>query len=64
MSVTKIKCEYTPYVKNGGRFAPLTMLVDKNAELDSIVNEFNNVVTDIAKELLGKECQKKKALGY
>ena len=43
----------------GGRFAPLTMLVYEDAELDSIVSEFNKVVTDTATELLGKRRQKK-----
>ena len=42
----------------GGRFAPLTMLVDGDAELDSIVTEFNKAVT--ATELLGKQHEKEK----
>ena len=35
------------------------MLVDADAELDSIVTEFNKVVTDTASKLLGKERWKK-----
>ena len=34
----------------GCRFAPLAMLVDENTELDSIVTEFNKVVTDTSTE--------------
>ena len=30
----------------GGRFAPLTMLVDENAELESIFTEFNKMVSN------------------
>ena len=39
---------------NGGIIAPLTMLVDEYAELDSIVTEFNKVVTETAAELLDR----------
>ena len=45
----------------GGRFAPLTMLVDENAKLDSMVTEFNKVITDTATEFLGKQHQKRKS---
>ena len=38
----------------GGRFAPLAMLVDEDADLDSIVTHFNKAVTNTAAELLGK----------
>ena len=38
----------------GGRFAPLAMLVDEDADLDSMVTHFNKAVTDTAAELLGK----------
>ena len=34
-----------PQAAIGGRFAPLTMLVDEDAELDSIVTEFNKLVS-------------------
>ena len=47
-----------------GRFEPFTMLVDEDAELDSIVSEFNKVATDTATELLDKQGRNKKALGY
>ena len=36
----------------GGRFAPLAMLVDEDADLDSMVTHFNKAVTDTADELL------------
>ena len=42
----------------GGRFAPLTILVDEDAELDSMVTEFNKVITDTATEFLGKQHQR------
>ena len=44
----------------GGRFAPLAMLVDEDADLDSMVTHFNKAVTDTAAELLGKPRQKRK----
>ena len=44
----------------GGRFAPLTMLVDEDADLDSMVTHFNKAVTETASELLGKQRWKRK----
>ena len=44
----------------GGRFAPLATLVDKDADLDSMVTHFNKAVTDTAAELLGKQRRKRK----
>ena len=44
----------------GGRFAPLATLVDKDAELDSMVTHFNKAITDTAAELLGKQRRKRK----
>ena len=44
----------------GGRFASLAMLVDEDADLDSIFIHFNKAVTDTAAELLGKQCRKRK----
>ena len=41
----------------GGRFAPLAMLVDEDADLDSMVNK---TVTDTAAEFLGKQRRKMK----
>ena len=38
----------------GGRFAPLAVLVDEDADLDSMVTHFNMAVTDTAAELLVK----------
>ena len=43
-----------------GRFAPLAMLIDEDAVLDSMVTHFNKAVTDTAAELLGKQCRKRK----
>ena len=44
----------------GGRFAPLATLVDKDADLNSMVIHFNKAVTETAAELLGKQCWKRK----
>ena len=44
----------------GGRFAPLAMLVNEDADLDSMVTHFNKAVTDTAAELLGKQRRKRK----
>ena len=44
----------------GGRFAPLAMLVDEDADLHSMVTHFNKAVTDTEAELLGKQHRKKK----
>ena len=44
----------------GGRFAPLATLVDKDADLDSMVTHFIKAVTDTAAEPLGKQRQKRK----
>ena len=44
----------------GGRFAPLAMLVDEDAELDSMVTHFSKTETDTAAELLGKQRRKRK----
>ena len=38
----------------GGRYGPLTMLVDEYAILDFMITHFNKAVTDTAAELLGK----------
>ena len=43
-----------------GRFASLATLVDKDADLDSMVTHFNKSVTDTAAELLGKQRLKRK----
>ena len=44
----------------GGRFAPLATLVDEDADLGSMVTNFNKAVTDTAAELLGKQRRKRK----
>ena len=44
----------------GGRFAPLAMLVDEDADLDSMVTHFSKAVTDTVAELLGKQRRKRK----
>ena len=44
----------------GGRFAPRAMLVDEDADLDSMVTHFNKAVTDTAAELLDKQRRKRK----
>ena len=44
----------------GGRCAPLAMLVDEDADLDSMVIHFSKAVTDTAAELLGKQRRKRK----
>ena len=40
----------------GGRFAPLAMLVDEDADLDSMVTHFHKAVA----ELLGKQRRERK----
>ena len=44
----------------GGAFAPLTIMSNEDADLDSMITTFNTVVTETASEILGKHCQKKK----
>ena len=44
----------------GDRFTPLATLVDKDADLDSMVTHFNKAVTDTAAELLSKQRRKRK----
>ena len=44
----------------GGRFAPLAMLVDEDADLDSMDTHSNKAVTDTTAELLGKQRRKRK----
>ena len=45
----------------GGRFAPLAILVDEDADLYSMVTHFNKAVTDTSAELLGKQRRKRKS---
>ena len=44
----------------GGKFAPLTIMSDKDTDIDSMITTFNTAVTEIASEILGKHRQKKK----
>ena len=44
----------------GGRFAALATLVDEDADVDSMVTQFNKAVTETAAELLGKQRRKRK----
>ena len=44
----------------GGRFAPLTVLSNKNTHIDSMITTFNTAVTETAREILGNHRQKKK----
>ena len=41
----------------GGRFAPLATLVDEDADLDSMVTDFNKAVTDTAEKIIAEECK-------
>ena len=44
----------------GGRFAPLTIMSNENADIDSMIITFNTAMTKTAGEILGKHRQKKK----
>ena len=44
----------------GGKFAPLTIMNNKNTDLDAMITIFNTAVTETASEILGKHRQKKK----
>ena len=44
----------------GGNFAPLTIIDNNDAGMDSMINTFNTAVTETAREILGKYRQKKK----
>ena len=44
----------------GGRFAPLTIMSNKDTDIDSMTTTFNTTVTETAREILGKHRQKKK----
>ena len=44
----------------GGKFAPLTIMNNKDTDMDSIITTFNTAVTETASEILGKHRQKKK----
>ena len=44
----------------GGRFAPLTIMSNEDADTDSMITTFDTAVTETASEILGKHRQKKK----
>ena len=43
----------------GGKFAPTTIIDNKDTDLDSMITTFNTAVTETAGEILGKHRQKK-----
>ena len=43
----------------GGRFAPLTIMSNKDTDIDSMITIFNTAVTETASEILSKHRQKK-----
>ena len=44
----------------GGKFAPLTIMNNEDADVDSLITTFNTAVTEKASEIFGKHRQKKK----
>ena len=48
----------------GGKFAPLTIMNNEDADMDSMITTLNTAVTETASEILGKHRQKKKNLGH
>ena len=46
----------------GAKFAPLTILNNEDADMDSMITTFNTAVTETASDILGKHHQKKKNL--
>ena len=38
----------------GGRLAPLTIMSNENADIDSVITTFNTAVTEPASDFLGK----------
>ena len=42
----------------GGKFTPLTIIINEDTDLDSIITTFNTAVTETASEILGKHRQK------
>ena len=43
----------------GGKFAPLTIMNNEDADVDSLITTFNTAVTEKASEILDKHRQKK-----
>ena len=48
----------------GGRFAPLTIMSNEDADINLMITTFNTAVTETASELLGEHRQKKKNLDH
>ena len=44
----------------GGKLAPLTIMNNEDADMESTITTFNTAVTETASEILGKQRQKKK----
>ena len=44
----------------GGKFAPFTIMSNKDTDTDSMITTFNTAVTETASEILGKHRPKKK----
>ena len=44
----------------GGKFAPLTIMSNKDTDIDLMITTFYTAVTETASEILGKHRQKKK----
>ena len=44
----------------GRRFAPLTIMSNKDTDMGSLITTFNTAVTETASEILGKHRQRKK----
>ena len=42
----------------GGKFAPLTIISNKDTDIDSVITTFNTAVTETASEILCKHRQK------
>ena len=42
----------------GGKFAPLTIMNNEDADMNSMIITFNTAVTETASEILGKHRQK------
>ena len=45
----------------GGKSAPLTIMSNEDADIESMITTFNTAVTETASEILGKHRQKKKS---
>ena len=50
----------TIQVTIGGKLAPLTIINNEDADMESVVTTFNTAMTETASKILGKHRQKKK----